>query len=481
MPDFEQKNTHALRIKERTLSVMVFSLFFGWILSFPFEGQILYSLSDQYQIDADNMIFSAIAATLLGLFSGGYFADNIRKAKQMLLLSIVLCGAATVVFFFPPTILWEIFIVVGAYSGGIAVALWGYFFKNGTPPNQRIKTAAAGLIFSNISMIGLNMIAIHISPRLGLGVSLLLLAATFWLCLYLPETEKIWNPYCEKSERTPHVERPLLMLCAFIIVITINSGLMYQVINPAYEQYEWLVSWYWAIPYIVALYIMKSLPRTANRTYILYVGIAMIGFAFLFFMNMDHTVGSYFLVDTLMLGACGIYDLFWWSILGEMLDWGRNPAKILGMGLSANVTGILLGGLIGNGITSNDISSEAASMIAIAVVFVTLLILPVLHGHLTTVLKDHAYLTVLSGLSPTEHQNAIAAFALHEKLTEREREITALLLEGKTNRMIATELFLSENTIKTHVKNIYSKLKVQSRMELVGLMLDLQPEKNIQK
>ena len=44
-----------------------------------------------------------------------------------------------------------------------------------------------------------------------------------------------------------------------------------------------------------------------------------------------------------MLSAFGIYDLFWWSILGEMLDYCENPSMVFGIGLSANVMGALLG------------------------------------------------------------------------------------------------------------------------------------------
>ena len=47
-----------------------------------------------------------------------------------------------------------------------------------------------------------------------------------------------------------------------------------------------------------------------------------------------------------MLGACGIFDLFWWSILGEMLDYSDNPAQPFGIGLSANVFGVLCGGVL---------------------------------------------------------------------------------------------------------------------------------------
>ena len=49
------------------------------------------------------------------------------------------------------------------------------------------------------------------------------------------------------------------------------------------------------------------------------------------------TAASYFIVNTLMLGVCGVYDLFWWSILSEMLDLDKNPAKILGVGLSGGM------------------------------------------------------------------------------------------------------------------------------------------------
>lgn len=63
-------------------------------------------------------------------------------------------------------------------------------------------------------------------------------------------------------------------------------------------------------------------------------------------------------------------------------------------------------------------------------------------------------------------------FVLKGQLTEREREITELLLKGLTYKMIASELFLSENTIKTHIKNIYAKFNIKSKMELINLLVE---------
>ena len=50
-------------------------------------------------------------------------------------------------------------------------------------------------------------------------------------------------------------------------------------------------------------------------------------------------------------------------------------------------------------------------------------------------------------------------------LSRRESEVLALVAAGKTNRAIASELFISEKTVARHVSNIFTKLRVSSRAE----------------
>lgn len=53
-------------------------------------------------------------------------------------------------------------------------------------------------------------------------------------------------------------------------------------------------------------------------------------------------------------------------------------------------------------------------------------------------------------------------------LTRRETEILQLISEGKTYTQISEELFISKETAKTHIKNIYSKLQVNSKSEAIA-------------
>ena len=63
-------------------------------------------------------------------------------------------------------------------------------------------------------------------------------------------------------------------------------------------------------------------------------------------------------------------------------------------------------------------------------------------------------------------EDQLPAYATAHGLSPREREVLAMVIEGKDNRTIANELVLSEGTIKTHVHNIMRKTDTRSRDEL---------------
>lgn len=459
------------RIDCRVLSVVAFSFLSAYLLSFLFEGQVLYGLLEHYQLNAPGYVLSAIVAHFFGLFSCGWFVKSPKTAQHGMLLGIGTCLVTTVPFLFLPSVMWFVALVISGYAAGCAVASWGYYLKTCTPKNQRLKSCADVLIYSNIFMIAINVVAVHLSCHIGLVVSMLCLIVGAVFVRILPTNDM--DSRCEEdsSERSGSIKKPLAMLFLFVAVITINSGLMYQVQAPAFEHLTWLVSWYWAVPYIITLAIMRNLSGKSNGSQVLYVGIAMIMSSFISFMLLGRGVLEYLVVDTLMLGACGIFDLFWWSIIGEMLDYARNPVKVFGIGLSANVFGVLFGDVIGVAMTLGQFNDTEVVVVALTVVCVTLGILPTLNRQLVLLLKNHTYLTAYHGMTEGEKTDLIREKEVLVPLTAREQEVLKLILSGKSNREIAQALCISESTVKSHAGNIYSKYNVSGRAELISLFL----------
>jgi len=65
----------------------------------------------------------------------------------------------------------------------------------------------------------------------------------------------------------------------------------------------------------------------------------------------------------------------------------------------------------------------------------------------------------------------LAEYASEEDLTRRELEVLRLVAEGSRNRDIATQLFISEDTVKVHLKHVMEKLGAEDRTQAVTIAL----------
>lgn len=77
-------------------------------------------------------------------------------------------------------------------------------------------------------------------------------------------------------------------------------------------------------------------------------------------------------------------------------------------------------------------------------------------------MSSHIARKVVSCFHETERNTEL------EKLSEREKEILALLSKGLRYKEIADQLFVSTETVRTHIRNIYQKLQVNSRTEALN-------------
>jgi DNA-binding NarL/FixJ family response regulator len=98
--------------------------------------------------------------------------------------------------------------------------------------------------------------------------------------------------------------------------------------------------------------------------------------------------------------------------------------------------------------------------------------------------RDHALRPALSNVLKIVHgegrsdANRPADFSTDvESLTPRERQVLPLLAEGKTNKEIATMLFLTEGTVKVHVRHILRKIGARSRTEAAIYTIKMQQQR----
>lgn len=82
--------------------------------------------------------------------------------------------------------------------------------------------------------------------------------------------------------------------------------------------------------------------------------------------------------------------------------------------------------------------------------------------------RHNYYAVIRSHLGHLEDINR----TLPEALTPRELDLLHLLCKGKANQELASELYVSINTVKTHLKNLYLKLGVESRAEAMVVVQD---------
>lgn len=94
-------------------------------------------------------------------------------------------------------------------------------------------------------------------------------------------------------------------------------------------------------------------------------------------------------------------------------------------------------------------------------------------GELTQTIQSvqRGYLQLGPGLAKKLRvQSMLAAPAGWEELSDREKEITTLIAQGKNNREIGETLFLAEKTVKNNVTNILGKLNVRDRTQAALLV-----------
>ena len=168
-------------------------------------------------------------------------------------------------------------------------------------------------------------------------------------------------------------------------------------------------------------------------------------------------------VAVVLAGYLGIFSVLisLFLIMGRMT--GRDTVRSFARGFTAlfmgEIVGVLVGGLLAALPGSFDTGAALVALAGVAVLYAYLFLFTD---------RDMAALSVV--VAQTDRfEEACATIAKQAKLSKREAEILPMALRGRTAERIASEFFISKNTVDTHLRRIYAKCGVHTRQELIDL------------
>lgn len=178
------------------------------------------------------------------------------------------------------------------------------------------------------------------------------------------------------------------------------------------------------------------------------------------------------------IGYCGFDILVWVMVAFHGYVSANEPSKTIGVTMFAEQLGICIGAIAGAALSllGVDGSVEAVALMVLELLAMAVLVVYTEYGsRLWTLL-----LKTSSGVQTEEPSRRMdigtVAFAHRYGLTERETEVVALFVQGRSMGYIAERVCVSENTIKTHIRHVYTKCGIHNKQELIDLVEGCQGE-----
>lgn len=296
--------------------------------------------------------------------------------------------------------------------------------------------------------------------------------------------------------------RLVLAVCAFALAAGVSKGIGMIVVSGASTPIECIISIVCIAGFILGLCLLL---RTRNfNVSSLYLPI---GLLMAFAMLVTPVLGSPDIVQSAITGVLyNIFVIVVWCLLVDLA--GRTtlaPTRVFGFGRGASALGTTVGVVVvmlNQGLFSGDSVYYVAYLAVMSVLLVLAFTLALSTGTIERALdvmlakQEQQAVERLSQRSaegqaasvpavgeertgaPEEAPGALfdracTTLASEAKLTARETEVLALLARGRTIGYVADELVIAPNTAKGYVKNVYAKLGIHSRQELIDAVEEL--------
>ncbi len=448
--------------------ILVNALYFGWLLSFPYYGPVLQNTAPFWEYHGFSLVLYFTSFHALSFLLGALILKNTDYWKKLMLGSLVGTLAVYLVLLLPFNWAWPAAMAWMGVCAAFYILGWSYPYSLYAHRGNLLKIMAAIMICSNLVFILFNLLAKILSPQILLAATMVPLIGALVVLLRYP-----FRPppalILVQPKRIPLNRALLVVFCLFVFGLYLNGGFMYNIILPALTTDFPFYSYLLYFTYVLVLLAMYLFGYRLHRYFSAYMGVSLLGLTFVSFALLNQLTAGSLLTAALMESAFALLDLFVWVFLGILAFIFKAPFFLFGITLAIMLGSIIFGNLVADQLYYiGETYRLVTASFAAAAIFLVYMVVPYLNKQM-----DKNLHLVLKKEDPKAQASSFQRLKKHllpaQVLTPRESEIVMLVLQGLTNQEMATHLFISKNTLKTHLRNIYPKFGVTQKRKLLSM------------
>jgi len=452
------------RVSASMLLAFTFWLAWGWALNSRALMPAPVAEAEAFMREIDALYVAIWLATLLliGAFSGKIGPLHARKLALYGMPILVTVGTGCEILSGWVSSTYTLGLLVGQAltaigSAGLLV-IWGEYLVAAGFKKASIWLAATFAVAAPMAYL-----AVNLRPTVAL-VTLTLLPLCTGLVLWLTAPPAAAPALAVQPQTGSGKLWKWLLGAAFIgLAFGLSNGLTKTEASSSFNTYFLLATGLGALLILVSVkYFSHSLDYFA-----LYRTVAPIMVAGLLLLSLP--MGHYWaLAQVAIAVAWGVIRIFVMTILAELTPrMGMTATRTFAWTQVALSAGREIGWLLSKDAASadNQVLIVVAGAVLLTVVTVSLLIT---ERDLVSMFGESAR-SLLNGVSGVTHAEVASAAAADFGLSQRQEEVIALIIEGLDNAAIQNEFHIAGSTLKAHLRDIYAKMGVHSRQELLGV------------
>ena len=450
--------------KKYYYTLWAMTLYFTWFLAFPYFGSVVSIISESILIEEQQIALTFIAFHASGFLCSAIFLKRNSLWQKLIFLSLAIVIPLNLSLALIPPGFWLPVIAMIGFFSSFYILGWSVIFSS-LSAVQKIKLYALSLFIANLATLTTKTISNHLS--LTTLVILIVTPLLASLVLHIQQSSDLDpDPLPAKNKPGNFPLYFYIVLFIIIFILHFSFGLIFALTDgsfPVMEENRTALEYFHFLPYLLACLFIFKFASSVNLRYMPQLGISLFGIAFIFIITINNKPSGFYLTTSMIEIAVVIISVFIWTMQGELSRVYAAPYRFFGFGLFTTLAAVFFGNIFGLRLLQSDgVFQFTAVFHAVVAILITIIAVPWLLDRVSVAIS----------IDQKKKDRDPALLYIEAGLTEREKQIVELLFQGHINRVMAEKLFISENTLKTHLRNIYDKFDVKSKNALIAHLAD---------